>query len=296
MILSLGSAPGISAAFVAALVLTSGLALLAYVVAGALSRAGDARPQTGRLAGVLLAGWLLHALAIAVDTSGVGNADAGARFGFAPALSVTVWLVIAVYLLESRWLPLYSVRRTLALLGAAAVLLALAFPGESLPRVLSRWAPLHWVLGIASYGLFGAAVLHAAMMGRAERRLRLLRPGGAATALPAGGDATGGTPAGLPLLQLERLTFRFVTAGFVALTAAIVLGWWVANPWRWDHKSVFSVLGWLVFAGLLAGRRRFGWRGQQATRWLYVGAGLLLLAYVGSRFVFEVLLHRPLGG
>ncbi|MEY2656258.1 MAG: hypothetical protein RLZZ524_3286, partial [Pseudomonadota bacterium] len=53
------------------------------------------------------------------------------------------------------------------------------------------------------------------------------------------------------------------------------------------------VLGWVVFAGLLAGRRAFGWRGRRATRWLYVGSVLLLLAYVGSRFVFEVLLHRP---
>jgi ABC-type uncharacterized transport system permease subunit len=106
---------------------------------------------------------------------------------------------------------------------------------------------------------------------------------------------TGGTaPAtfGLPLLRLERLTFRFVEAGFATLTAAVVLGWWFTSPWRWDHKAVFSLLGWAVFAGLLAGRWRFGWRGPQATRWLYVGAVLLLLGYVGSRFVLEVLLHR----
>ena len=56
---------------------------------------------------------------------------------------------------------------------------------------------------------------------------------------------------------------------------------------------MFSILGWLVFAGLLAGRRAFGWRGPKATRWLYAGAALLLLAYVGSRFVLEVVLHRP---
>jgi ABC-type uncharacterized transport system permease subunit len=72
----------------------------------------------------------------------------------------------------------------------------------------------------------------------------------------------------------------------------VLLGVWFANPWRWDHKKVFSLLGWVVFAALLAGRRAFGWRGLRATRWLYAGAGLLLLAYVGSRFVIEVLLHR----
>ena len=42
----------------------------------------------------------------------------------------------------------------------------------------------------------------------------------------------------------------------------------------------------------MIGRHLSGWRGRYATRWLYVGAALLLLAYAGSRFVFEVLLHR----
>jgi ABC-type uncharacterized transport system permease subunit len=56
---------------------------------------------------------------------------------------------------------------------------------------------------------------------------------------------------------------------------------------------VFSVLSWLVFAILLTGRYQFGWRGRQAVRWLYAGSTLLLLAYVGSRFVMEVVLHRP---
>jgi ABC-type uncharacterized transport system permease subunit len=78
----------------------------------------------------------------------------------------------------------------------------------------------------------------------------------------------------------------------VLLTATLLVGWWFA-PWQWTHKTVFSLLAWIVFAALLAGRRVFGWRGPLATRWLYAGAGLLLLAYVGSRFVFEVVLHRP---
>jgi len=273
MILTFGS---VSEAFVVAL---PGLvALLAYAVAAVLSQ----RAETGVRASLVVA-WLAHALAIAVDTSGVGTDISGARFGFAPALSVTLWLVIAVYLIESRWLPLTGVRRALAALGATAVVLALLFPGDLRPQVLSRWIPLHWVMGIASYGLFGAAVLHAAMLSRADKRMRHL-PQMGATSPP--------TAMGLPLLRLERLTFRFVAAGFVVLTVAIMLGWWFANPWHWDHKAVLSILGWIVFAGLLTGRRVFGWRGPHATRWLYAGAGLLLLAYVGSRFVFEVVLHR----
>ena len=127
--------------------------------------------------------------------------------------------------------------------------------------------------------VFGAAVLHATMLDAAETRMR---------------QHAGGPPRayGMPLLQLERLTLRFVESGFVVLSAALVLGGRTSPQWRWTHKTVFSLLGWAVFAALLAGRHWRGWRGVRATRWLYGGALLLLLGYVGSRFVFEVLLGR----
>ena len=257
------------------LTFTTALALAAYIFGAALPAAKRVELRMS-----LVLGWLAHAVAIVADITGLGHTESGARFGFAPALSVTLWLVLAVYLLESRFLPLDSSRRPLALLGAAAVLLAWLYPGEFRNAAVSHWAPLHWVLGIASYGLFGTAVLHAVLLNRADRQMRQKRPGVASGTL------------GLPLLRLERLTFRFVEAGFITLTAAVVLGWWFTSPWRWDHKAVFSVLGWAVFAALLGGRKAFGWRGPQATRWLYTGAVLLLLAYVGSRFVAEVLLQR----
>jgi len=253
------------------------LALAAYAVAALLPQRAATSVRS-----VLVLAWLSHAAAIWIDTSGAGAVVTGARFGFAPALSVTLWLVIAVYLIESRSLPLAGVRRGLAVLGAVAVALALSFPGELRPHALSRWEPLHWVTGIAAYGLFGAAVLHAILLNRADKQMRRVPQAAAAP------SAT----FGMPVMRLERLTFRFVAGGFAVLTATLVLGWWFASPWHWDHKKVFSMLSWGVFAALLAGRQAFGWRGRKATGWLYAGTGLLLLAYVGSRFVFEVVLHR----
>ena len=265
------------------------MALLAYVVAALIPERA-----VGAFRVSLVVAWVLHALATVVDISGMGTEVAAARFGFAPALSVTLWLVITVYLAEIRFLPISGLRRTLAILGAEAVLLALLFPGELRPHAGSPWAPIHWVLGIASYGLFGAAVLHAAMLNRADRQMRQPPPAPVNLLDDAQPRATfSAAPMGLPLMRLERLTFRFVSAGFVVLSLAIFLGWLFSDPWRWDHKAVFSILGWLVYAGLLTGRRRFGWRGRQATRWVYAGAVLLLLAYVGSRFVHDVLLSQP---
>jgi len=267
-------APGGGLLLAAVTLVLYGLAALPALLAGLTWR------RLG--AAALLGAFALHLLLLLVDIAGLGRgADAatggGVRWGFGPVLSMTVWLMIAVHTVESRFVPLPTVRLSLALAGIAGVVAAVLFPGD--PRHgSSALAPLHFALGVGSYALFAAAVLHASLLDRAERRLR---SGAAARA-----------PAGLPLLQLERLTFRFVEAGFVVLTLTLLLGVFSAAQWRWDHKSVFSLLAWGVFAALLLGRHRRGWRGRQATRWLYVGAALLLLAYVGSRFVLEVLLGR----
>lgn len=283
MILFPGALPTLASAGVAALAvpwllwLPSLAAMLAYAGAFALPETAERSVRA-----TMTVGWVAQGAAIFVDIAGIGSDITGARFGFAPALSATVWLVVAVYGIESRELPLGAVRRALAACAVVVVLLAAVFPGEFRPHGGSPWGPVHWVLGLASYGLFGAAVLHASLQSAGERRMR-------SRMVPASSEA------GVPLLRLERLTFRFVAAGFLLLTAAIAFGWWVLPGSRWDHKTVFSLLGWGVFAGLLAGRKAFGWRGRRATRWLYVGAGLLLLAYVGSRFVFEVVLRRVSG-
>lgn len=249
-------------------------AFVCYVVS-ALARRRIA-PDMLRL--LLFAGWVLHGLALAEGLLGEPP-----RFGFAPALSTTVWLVLAVYAIESRLLPQLQAQWALAGLGAFAVALAQIFPGSSYTHAASIWLPLHWALGIASYGLFAAAVVHGWLMQRSERAMRLAAQ----------------NTAGVPLMTLERLTFRFVEAGFVLLSATLLVGWLFAEQlygpglaWKWNHKTIFSVLAWLTFAGLLIGRARMGLRGLKAVRVLYLGTGLLLLGYAGSQFVLEVILKR----
>lgn len=248
-------------------------AALGYAsVALAQRRWGGPAVRTG-----LTLAWLLHGAVLASSLLATPP-----TFGFAPALSVTAWLVTLVYAIESHVYPQLKAKAVLLGMGMVAVLLALLFPGAPYPAILSTWLPLHWALGIAAYGLIAAAVVHAWWMQRTEQAMRR------GVAPPEGG---------LPLLAIERLTFRFVTAGFALLTATLLAGWWFAEHLysqgiTWDHKRVFAALSWVVFAVLLLGRWRLGWRGRTATRMLYVGSGLLLLAYVGSRFVLEILLHR----
>ena len=96
--------------------------------------------------------------------------------------------------------------------------------------------------------------------------------------------------------------FRFVLLGFILLTLTLIAGFLFGEllygaagaHWKWDHKTVFSILSWLTFGALLVGRHQFGWRGRRAVRVLYIGSAFLLLAYAGSRFVLEVVLGRNL--
>jgi len=99
------------------------------------------------------------------------------------------------------------------------------------------------------------------------------------------------------LLALEKLLFQLIGVGFLLLTATLVTGVFFSEQLfgralRFEHKTVFTIASWLVFAGLLGGRIVFGWRGRTALRWTFAGFMMLLLAYVGSRFVLEVVLGR----
>jgi ABC-type uncharacterized transport system permease subunit len=249
------------------------LAVLTYLLVLGMQRSWSSR--------AFVLAWFVHGCALLAYQFGLGEAAVGARFGFALALSLTLWGVALVYAVEVHFQLQSEVRRILSMAGSASLLLVLLYPGDSLGHPSSPWAPLHWVLGLVSYGLFGVAVLHAILLDRAEGAMRSRR----VPVVVEGGGA-------LPLLTLEKRTFRFVDAGFVALSLAVLLGWVSGPAWRWDHKMVFSLLGWLVVAALLTGRHVLGWRGRRATRWLYVGSIFLLLSYVGSRFVMEVMLHR----
>lgn len=264
---------------------------LGAAVAYAAPSAAGAHLSLKTIRSLLWLAWGLHGLAVLWSLLGLSPHDVP-RFGFAPALSVTAWLVLTVYAIESHMYPKLQAVWAFAGLGAAAVLLALVFPGQALHSAASPWLPLHWALGLASYGMFAAAVVHAWLMMRAETQMRLT---------PSAHTLSTNTQSGLPLLTLERLTFRFVMAGFVLLTATLLAGWLfsetlygIGKAWKWEHKTIFSVLAWVAFAVLLVGRAQFGWRGRAAVRVLYIGSGLLLLAYVGSRFVLEVILGRSL--
>jgi ABC-type uncharacterized transport system permease subunit len=237
--------------------------------------------------------WLIYGWLLLGDMLGLPHWQSGTRFGFALSLALTVWGVLGVMKVPQR-VCVPEEDRPLALAGLFALFLLACFPGQYHPGAHSPWAPLHWTLGMASYGLFAVAVVQALRWNRAHQKLHARVPMGH-TQLPMhlNPAATNGVVGnGVPLLRIERLIFSFVAYGFTVLSIAIGVGVGISTQWIWSHKTVFSLLAWLVFAVLLWGRHYRGWRGKLAIRSLYGGAIFLLMAYAGSRFVWEVVLQK----
>jgi ABC-type uncharacterized transport system permease subunit len=207
------------------------------------------------------------------------------RFGFAQALSAMTWLAVALVWFESFFYRLDGMEPLVLPLAAVAVPLPALFPGLASSGAYAQAGAfkLHLALAMIAYGLFVIALLHAMLMAVAERQLHR-KSHFSLISLP-------------PLLTLEKLLFRVIAAAFLFLTLTLATGiayseTLFGRPLRADHKTVFAVLSWLTFGLLLLGRWRYGWRGRTATRWTLTGFVLLILAYVGSRFVLEVVLHR----
>jgi ABC-type uncharacterized transport system permease subunit len=211
------------------------------------------------------------------------------RFGFAQALSATLLLAVLVLWVEGMFVPVRGLDVLVLPAAAVCVLLPLGFQGAAIGAGVDSTAlRLHLLVAIAAYSLFTIAALHALLMALLDRRLH--------SALQAQG--LGRIFGQLPsLLALEKLLFQLIAVGFLLLTATLVTGVFFSEQLfgralRFEHKTVFTIASWLVFAGLLGGRFVFGWRGRTALRWTFAGFLMLLLAYVGSRFVLEVILGR----
>ncbi|MBC8749723.1 MULTISPECIES: cytochrome C assembly family protein [Paraburkholderia] len=221
-------------------------------------------------------------------------------FGFAFALSAMFWLGAGIYWIESFFFPLDGLRLLVLPLACVASLLPLAFGGvRVLPYAAAPMFKLHFLIANIAYGLFAIAALHAVLMLAVERRLHAMRGALAQRHAAAGNGWWSSWLDTLPpLLTLEKLLFRLIGAGFVLLTLTLLSGilfseQLIDRALRLDHKTVFAILSWVMFGALLTARKVSGWRGRAALRWVLASFVALLLAYVGSRFVFEVLLHRP---
>jgi ABC-type uncharacterized transport system permease subunit len=224
--------------------------------------------------------FVLHGALLYRALYGTAHVD----FNISNTLSLLGWLLAAAALLALARAPLRSV--TAALLPIAGLCaLVTGLGADDVLRAHGWLIDAHIALAlVASAALTIAAVL-ALLMALLDRSLRTHRVGGIVALLP-------------PLETMERFLFGTIAVGFGILSLALFSGLFFISDLfsqHLAHKTVLSIAAWLVFALLLLGRWRFGWRGRTAVNWTLGGFGILALAYFGSRMVLELVLGRHWG-
>lgn len=232
----------------------------------------------------VFAGIVLHG--VALESSLFGKL--GLNLGLGNAMSLIIWLTVVIYWLGNWFYPVASLQMFVLPVAAVGVLFGLILPSDRVLSLAGRPAlAAHLVMSLLAYSLFTIAALHAILTSLLDRGLH-----------------QGTMPAALrdapPLIAMELLLLRIIQVGFVLLTFALVSGFLFSEqvfgkaitfPHN-AHKVVFGILSWGIFGAFLIGHRYYGWRGRTAATLTLVGFALLLLGYVGSKFVLEVLLQR----
>jgi ABC-type uncharacterized transport system permease subunit len=206
-------------------------------------------------------------------------------------LSGTLFLAVVILWVEGFFVQMRALDMLVFPVAALCVPLPAIFHGAAAPvagaSIAFRW---HLLIAIGAYSFLTIAALHALLMASVDRQLH--------AAFATSDSSRSRWIAHMPsLLAMERLLFRLISSGFVLLTLTVLTGVFFSEELfgralRADHKTVFAIASWLVFGGLLTGRFVFGWRGRKALRWTVAGFLMLMFAYVGSRFVLEVILKR----
>ena len=210
----------------------------------------------------------------------------GMDLGVANAISLLVWLALLIYWVASVvYDGLAAILGLLAPVALVALLMQAAIPTHHYVSYGSDpLFALHFGIAMLAYSLFIVATVHALLMLALEKWLHrgMLPP--FLRSLP-------------PLLEMEALLFRILLAAFVLLTLTVVSGVFFSEqlfgkPLTLTHKTLFGIVSWLIFGALLAGHYFRGWRGKTAVRWTLAGFTALLLAYIGSKVVLELILKR----
>jgi ABC-type uncharacterized transport system permease subunit len=220
---------------------------------------------------------LAHAIVLAQSVI----TSAGLNLGFYHALSLMSWVVALLVIIATLVKPMENLSLVFLPLTAIALMLEQLFPSRNiLSGAASIGLQLHILLSVTAYGMLTIAALQSMVLAVQERMLRKKHPGLVMGVLP-------------PLQTMEELLIQLIAIGFFLLSLSLATGLMFVYDifaQHISHKTVLSILAWIVFAVLLWGRWARGWRGKHLIRWTISGFSLLVLAYFGTKIVYEFIL------
>jgi ABC-type uncharacterized transport system permease subunit len=221
---------------------------------------------------------VVHAIILYSDTVTID----GLNPSFLNSFSLVCWLVVLLYLIAEFRKPVETLGVLIFPTAAIGVFLQLFWPGATTLGNLSFELEVHILLSLLAYGLLAIAAGQSVLLLIQTYYLKNKHPGGFIRSLPA-------------LQSMETLLFQMIIVGFVLLTLALFSGiLFLDNIFAQHlvHKTVLSIIAWLLFAILLWGRWHFGWRGKKAIQFTLGGFVFLMLSYFGSKLVLEIILQK----
>ena len=258
------------------------LLYVAAAIVTALRLFGDENSKPVPRSVVLLTGFaavFLHALLLYLNII----EDDGINLAFFQALSLSGLMIAAVLMFSAISKPVENIGIFLFPGIAFAVIFAAYSESDRLLDAASGWGlGLHVVTSLLAWSLLAIASVQAVLLTIQDRHLHNRQPGGFVRALP-------------PLQTMESLLFEMIGAGMFMLTLSLATGFLFLEDMfaqRVGHKTILSIIAWIVFATLLYGRFKFGWRGRTALKWTMAGFIVLLLAYFGQKAVIELILNN----
>ena len=209
--------------------------------------------------------------------------DVGFDFSFFNVISIIGWLVALIVLVISIYQPIQQLLIILYPIAAITVLLEQFFPTQKIiEQSLSIGLRTHILLSISAYSLLMIGTFQAIILSVQDRFLKTKQASKIIDILP-------------PLQTMEQLLIQIILVGFfllsLSLTTGIVFVYDIFEQ-HLAHKTILSILAWIIYAILLWGRWSFGWRGKQIINWVLGGFLALLLAYIGSKFALEFIFDR----
>lgn len=203
----------------------------------------------------------------------------GADLGLSQLFSLLTGLICAITLGASLRRPIHNLLLALFPLAILAIALELLLPGQQVGEKHSAGMYSHIILSILAYSMLTIAAVQALVLASQDRMLRQHQLRGLPSFMP-------------PLQTMESMLFELVAASFLLLTAAIGTGVVFVDDLLGQnlvHKTLFSIMAWLLLGVLIGGRLALGWRGRTAIRWTLWAFAFLLLGYLGTKIALSLI-------
>ena len=207
----------------------------------------------------------------------------GFSFSFFNTAALVALFIVLLLLIAAIDKPVEKLGAAIFPLAAILLVLDMVFPEKTHHLSAHNWQmSLHILSSIIAFSLLNIAAIQAVLLAIQDQQLRSHHPKRLILALP-------------PLQAMETLLFQMIGTGLLFLTISLGSGFIFIEDLfaqHLAHKTVLSIIAWIIFSSLLAGRLRYGWRGKTAIQWTLIGFALLLLAYFGSKLVLELILKK----